>query len=274
MIMQQRFRTNDGQIIWTECSLNNLTHDPFVKALIVNVRNITERVDQEQQQEDFIHMASHELKNPITAIKGFLQLLKRRIKKENNTEFENLLDRIEGQTEKVLNMTAEMLNITKIKAGELQYHFEIIDLNDCLKEAVEALQATTTSHQLQLIIPAETVMVWADKTRIGQVVTNLINNAIKYSPNRDLVSVEASYDTMQVRVGVKDFGIGIPKDKQQRIFDRFYRVDTLPKGQFQGLGLGLFIASEIVRRHHGYIGVESEEGRGSTFWFTLPLRPD
>lgn len=274
MIMQQRFRTNDGQLIWTECSLNNLTHDPFVKALIVNVRNITERVDQEQQQEDFIHMASHELKNPITAIKGFLQLLKRRIKKENNTEFENLLDRIEGQTEKVLNMTAEMLNITKIKAGELQYHFEVIDLNDCLKEAVEALQATTTSHQLQLIIPAETVMVWADKTRIGQVVTNLINNAVKYSPNRDLVSVEASYDTMQVRVGVKDFGIGIPKDKQQRIFDRFYRVDTLPKGQFQGLGLGLFIASEIVRRHHGYIGVESEEGLGSTFWFTLPLRPD
>jgi len=272
MIIQQRFKTIDEKIIWTECSINNLLRDPFVRAMIINIRNITDRINQEQQQEDFIHMASHELKNPITAIRGFLQLLKRRLKKENINDYDSLVDRIEAQTEKVLNMTAEMLNITKIKAGELQYHFEIIDVNECLAEAVEALQSTTTTHQLQLNIPAEPIMVWGDKTRIGQVITNLINNAVKYSPGQQVVRIEGVCDSMQVKVSVSDCGIGIPKDKQQRIFDRFYRVDTLPKGQFQGLGLGLFIASEIIKRHRGYMGVESEEGQGSTFWFTIPLK--
>jgi signal transduction histidine kinase len=113
-------------------------------------------------------------------------------------------------------------------------------------------------------------MVNGDKSRIGQVIINLVTNAIKYSPDSDCVDIICAAENGKVLVSITDYGIGIPKEKQSKIFDRFYRVDTLPKEIFKGLGLGLYITAEIIKRHNGAIGVESSEGSGSTFWFTLP----
>ncbi|MGY3211420.1 PAS domain-containing sensor histidine kinase [Mucilaginibacter sp. HD30] len=269
-IVQVRIKNKDGAVTWAECCLNNLLNDDLVKAVIIHVRNITERMNAQKQQEDFVHMAAHELKNPITAIKGYLQLLKMQLKKEDNGKYLNVQSRLEFQVGKLLGLIDDMLNVTHIKAGALQYHFEECDLRECVTEIVEAIGTTTSSHQLRLTLPDQPVKLTIDRTRIGQVITNLVNNAIKYSP--DGASVEIDLNTVDGRAlcHVCDHGIGIPADKQKRIFDRFYRVDTLPPGKFDGLGLGLFISAEIVARHHGKMGVESKENEGSDFWFSLP----
>lgn len=144
-----------------------------------------------------------------------------------------------------------------------------IQLQHCVRESVAAMQASEHSHYIEVALPSEPVTVCGDDIRVGQVVTNLLSNAIKYSPDRQSVHLTMEVQQDKVKIIVKDDGIGIPSDKLKRIFDRFYRVDTLPKGKFPGLGL--FIVSEIVRQHHGHVGVDSEEGQGTSFWFTLPI---
>jgi PAS domain S-box-containing protein len=273
LIAQVRFKKEDEGFIWIECCLNNLLRDDLVRAVVVHLRNITQQVDHQKEQEDFIHMASHELKNPITAIKGYLQLLHLQFKKEGNSSYVKIQGRLEAQVDKLLGLIDDMLDITRIRAGALQYHFEKADFCHCVREAVEAIATTTRSHQLELTLPPESIEIYIDSTRIGQVVTNLVTNAVKYSPDGKKVYITVLLQGEAIICKIKDHGIGIPVDKQKRIFDRFYRVDTLPKGKFDGLGLGLFIASEIVDHHNGKIGLTSNEGDGAEFWFTLPLKP-
>lgn len=267
----QRLMTKEGYWIWAESCVNNLLNEALVEAFVIHLRNVTRSVERETQQQTFLDMASHELKNPITAIKGFLHILNNLgYPTEDSSRYQRMIGRVEAQTEKMLYLIEDMLNVTRIKNGELQYRFITANFIDCLKEVVAAIQVSNPNHAFDLQFPDEPVIMVFDKLRIGQVVTNLINNAIKYSPGQNSIHIIATLEEDGVRVTIKDHGIGIPKEKQSYIFDRFYRVDTLPKGKFKGLGLGLYISAEIVRYHHGDIGVESKDGEGSSFWFTLP----
>ncbi len=270
-MLRQRLKTSSNEWVWTECCVNNLLNDELVHSFIIQLRNINVKVNQENRQEDFIHMASHELKSPITAIKGFLQLSGKKFKNENGEEFQYYVSRMEGQIEKLVNLIDNMLNLTKIKMGEIQYHFELRDVRECINEAVQAMQVSVSTHTITTELPPYPLPSNIDPTRIGQVISNLLNNAVKYSPDHNLIHVNAEKKGEQIKVAIKDHGIGIPKDQLQRIFDRFYRVDTLPKGKFNGLGLGLFISNEIIKAHHGCLTVESKENEGSSFHFTLPL---
>jgi PAS domain S-box-containing protein len=266
----QRLKTGDGSWIWIEGSASNLLNDKRVASLIFNYRNVTERIARDKQQEDFIHMASHELKTPITALKGFSQLL--RMNQVNNKRDKDgyLLNRMDQQLNKLLGLVDDMLDVTRIKTGDIRYHFDWFDINQCVAEVIEAQQTTTVTHQLQLVT-TDTPRLYGDKDKISQVVTNLITNAIKYSPGKDKVELRIEKDSRCIYLKVKDHGVGIPKSKQQKVFERFYRVDGASRKEIEGLGLGLYISMEIIKKHQGKMGVESEEGNGSEFWFGLPI---
>jgi len=216
-------------------------------------------------------MASHELKSPITAIRAFLQIAERRWSENKRDDQPLYLSRIKCQTDKLLSLIDDMLNMTRIKAGALAYHFNSIDLGECLQEAAFAVKAGVPERHIEVNIQAGLPSIIADPERIGQVVTNLLSNAIKYSPPSAPVELSMVRKENFLEVSISDHGIGIPANKLQKVFDRFYRVDTLPQGKYEGLGLGLFIASEIIRKHHGKIWVNSEEGKGAVFYFSLPL---
>ena len=233
-------------------------------------RDITERLEFERRKDEFISIASHELKTPITTLKGFLQLLRRKLEGQGLPEAVPTLTRMEAQVNRLTRLIDELLDVSKIQAGRVDYEEEPVDLADLLRETVELLQASSSTHTL-LVGEIHQVWVMGDKDRLGQVLTNLITNAIKYSPqaNKVELSLVASPTTATLRV--RDYGIGIPKAAQKNIFDRFYRVRDRHQA-FSGLGLGLYITNEIVRRHDGKMTVESEEGKGSTFIVSLPLK--
>jgi PAS domain S-box-containing protein len=271
MSFLQRLKTKNGDWIWIEGCVNNMLKDPNIKRMVFNYRNVTERIAQTKQQEDFVHMAAHELKTPITALRGYLQLMTLNNQKENRQTDIGLIDRMNRQTDRLLNLIDEMLNVTRIRAGELQYHFDFFDFNECVQDVIDSFSTTAKDHQIQLSMP-EVPPIYGDKDRVSQVLTNLISNAIKYARYEPLITITVTNDDDCVSVRVKDNGIGIPHEQQKKIFERFYRSESLPKNSYQGLGLGLYIAKEIVKKHQGKMGVKSEPGFGAEFWFTLPLK--
>jgi len=158
-----------------------------------------------------------------------------------------------------------------MQQGKLDYQEELFDLDALVQEIVENLQAATSTHHL-LIRSRTPVQVYGDRDRIGQVLINLLSNAIKYSPDADRVLVSISKDQENAIVCVQDFGIGIAEAHHQQIFERFYQATDAAEIPHPGLGMGLYICTEIIKRYHGCIKVESRKGHGSTFSFTLPLR--
>jgi PAS domain S-box-containing protein len=234
------------------------------------VLDITERKELEERKDNFISMASHELKTPITTLKGYAQLLKRKLEQQGMQDLADIPSRMDKQINRLTALIEDLLDVSKIRAGRLDYAEETIDLDALVRESVETIQQTTTTHTIA-IHGASHQKVQGDRDRLGQVLTNLISNAIKYSPQADTVDIHiaATRDTVTMRV--QDYGIGIPKDHQAKIFDRFYRVHDTHDKTFPGLGIGLYITYEIVKRHGGEITVVSEEGKGSTFCVSLPL---
>jgi len=257
-----------------------------VLGIFAAARDITQRKQLEQQKDEFIAIASHELKTPVTSIKGYTQVLQNRFQKEGNTKAVELLTRMDGQLNKLTSLINDLLDVTKIEGGKLQFQEGYFDFKALVIDIVEEMQQTTTKHTLiKKLAPAKTV--YGDRDRIGQVITNFISNAIKYSPHSKKIVITTSEDKESVTLCVEDFGVGIPKDKLDKVFDRFFRVSGLKQDTFAGLGLGLYIAGEIVKRHTGRIWVESDgseksppigraalsSGRqGSTFCFSLPIK--
>ena len=237
-----------------------------------NIRDITERKDIERRKDDFISMASHELKTPVTSLKGFTQVLQRRLKRQADEESLRFLGIMNTQLNKLTKIINELLDVSRMKQGKLNYQEELFDLDTLIEETVENLQAATSTHQL-LIQGRTSTQVYADRDRIGQVLMNLLTNAIKYSPDADRVIVCGSKDQGNAIVCVQDFGIGIAAIHHQQIFERFYQASDPEEKTYPGLGMGLYICAEIIKRHRGHIKVESRKGHGSTFSFTLPL-PD
>jgi len=225
-----------------------------------------ERREKEQRKDDFIGMASHELKTPITSVKAMTQLLQLRLAKEGNAEAVRCLERMDKQIDRLNRLVTDLLDVTKIQEGRLELIREIFNFDEWLKNLIEDLQQTTT-HKINCSGKVGRGIV-ADRDRIGQVVTNLITNAIKYSPQADTIDVRVMADQNGVIVSVQDYGIGISPASQEMIFKRFFRA--VRDGAVPGLGMGLFIAAEIVKLHGGNIRVESAEGKGSIFSFSIP----
>ena len=224
----------------------------------------------ESRKDEFISMASHELKTPITSLKGFLGLLQRRLTTRGDETALHYLARMDTQVNKLTRLINDLLNLSRIQTGQIDYQAERFEMDALVQEIVENVQGTTQSHHLILEEQAQ-AEIFGDRDRIGQVLINLLNNAIKYSPRADTVLVRVAKDRGQVIVSVQDFGIGIAKEHQHKIFERFYQVNDPQEKTYPGLGIGLFISCEIVRRHGGQLWVESKKDEGATFHCSLPL---
>ncbi|MFC3199762.1 PAS domain S-box protein [Parapedobacter deserti] len=218
------------------------------------------------QKDEFIAIASHELKTPLTSVKGFLQVLTKR--QQNDVE-RRFLEKSLIQVERLNTLVDDMLNMSKIEAGKLEFNIETFDMSDLVQDIVGTFKHTHATHKIVSEVPPAPVFVEADKQRIEQAMINLIGNAIKYSPNADLVNVKLFRSNESLTFSVEDYGIGLTEEQQQKAFLRFYRADG-NKG-ISGLGLGLYLTKQIVDRHDGSLKVSSKFGAGSTFYFTLPL---
>ena len=223
--------------------------------------------EQERLRNEFIAMAGHELKTPITSIKAMNQLLQYMLAKKGLAEPVSYLERMDGQLDWLDKLISDLLDMTRISVGSVVLVNEPFDFAVWLTGIIANLQQVS-SHTITCTGSLGKEIV-GDRDRLGQVATNLITNAIKYSPQATAIEVGIVTDEKSVIVQVRDHGIGIPQALQARIFERFFRA-SLDK-HVPGLGIGLYIASEIVRLHSGKIWVESVEGEGSTFSFSLPL---
>ncbi|HLV97991.1 MAG TPA: ATP-binding protein [Ktedonobacterales bacterium] len=235
-----------------------------------------------QYMDTFLGMAGHELKTPLTSIKLALQLAERRSQRLLQGEaalapvvmpFAEQLARAEHQTERLDRLVNDLLDVSRVQAGKLDLLPEMVDLAAILREAVEEQRQAVPERTILLRLPADQhLTVLADADRIGQVVTNYLTNALKYSPTGSPIEAGIDIDDAQVRVWVRDEGPGLPFEEQEHIWERFHRVKGIKvqSGTGVGLGLGLHICRTIVERHHGQVGVDSAPGSGSTFWFTLP----
>jgi len=239
--------------------------------ILLAIEDITEKKHIEQQKDDFISIASHELKTPVTSMKAYAQLLQKHplITKDKKASF--MLEKMDAQMNRLTELVASFMNVYKIRTGKLRLKKQRFQLEELIAEVVGNFQYTISSHIVERTGNSK-VKVYADKARIHQVLVNLISNAIKYSPNADKVIVSQKPDDGKVTVSVQDFGMGIPKGEQKRIYERFFRAKGKREGDIPGLGLGLFISTEIVKQHKGELWVKSIEGKGSTFYFTLPLK--
>ncbi|MBC7849547.1 MAG: PAS domain S-box protein [Chitinophagaceae bacterium] len=231
--------------------------------------DVTNRRILEQQKEDFIGIASHELKTPVTSIKAYVEVLRENFEAKRDLENTGLLHKLEVQVDRLTDLIKALLDTTKIVEGKLPLHPEKFDINELIIQFAEDLQRITDRHKI-VINTGKIKPIVADRERIGQVLTNLISNAIKYSPNGGDIVINTSHSKNGLKVAVTDKGIGIPEEMKSKVFERFYRISNPRINTFPGLGLGLYITAGIIERHGGTIAVESEAEKGSTFYFTLP----
>ena len=245
-------------------------HDQVCQGIGFALEN-SARKELERRKDDFLSMASHELKTPLTALKLQTQLIKKHLVRQGLHEIAATFVRVEEPFSRLERLVRELLDVSKIQAGRLEYLQEPVDLNLILREVTDLLQQMDSTHTIVIHGTAPSSFI-GDKGRLEQVFINLFSNAIKYAPAAPLIEVEVESSTETVAISVRDHGIGIPREAREKIFERFYRAFDLSQRAIPGLGMGLYIVAEIVKQHGGSITVESEVGNGSTFHLTLPLK--
>ncbi len=225
----------------------------------------------ERKKDEFISIASHELKTPLTSVKGYVQLLARSVERGDIATVRKHLSKAQVQLEKLNDLIADLLDISKIESGKLEFNKKYFSLDTLLDGVLEVIhQVNPTFKVIKKGIAPQRI--YADEMRIEQVIVNFLTNAIKYSPGTTEVHVNMLTKDGELYVGVRDFGIGIAPELQESVFEKFFRVEETSI-HFQGLGIGLYISAEIISRHGGQVGVKSKPGEGSEFYFTLPLTP-
>jgi two-component system CheB/CheR fusion protein len=262
---EKQYIRKDGTRWWALFAATRISEQEGVEFLI----DITEQKILQQQKDEFMAIASHELKTPVTSIKVFAEVLLERFTQRNEAEHAELMEKLVGQINRLNNLIKDLLDTTKLAGGKLDLNLETFDLNKLIPELLDELQRITQAHQL-IFEPGKLQPVKADRERIKQVLTNLIFNAIKYSPDGGKITIVSEELKGGVQVSVMDAGIGIPEKMLDKVFDRFFRIQNPKIQTYPGMGLGLYISAAIVERHGGAISVKSKEGTGSLFVFSLP----
>lgn len=263
---EKEYIRKDGSRFWALISSSRIGEDEGVEFVI----DITEQKKLQQQKEEFMAIASHELKTPVTSIKVYADVLEENFEKEADHTNAELVHKLNEQVARLSGLIGDLLDTTKIVEGKLQLKPENFDLNELIKEKTEELQLIAPNHKL-IFKPANLPEISADKERISQVLINLVYNAIKYSPDGGNITITTEKNTNDVRVSITDRGIGIPAHLQRNVFKRFFRVNHPQIQTYPGMGLGLYISEGIIEQHGGTISVMSKENEGSVFSFTLPV---
>ncbi len=231
---------------------------------------VAEKKQSEKRKDEFIALASHELRTPLTSLKLFSQFLSKQFTKKGNIQETHLLGKMDKQIANLIDLVNGLLDLSRIQVGKITYALEVLSLNDIMHETVETVQRTTKTHTLTIQGKTK-ARVLADRERISQVLTNLLTNAVKFSPNAHKIIISSKQDTHRATVCVRDYGIGISKHDKDMIFERFFQTNNVASRTYPGLGLGLYIASDIIKHHKGRIWVKSQKGKGTIFCFSLPI---
>jgi PAS domain S-box-containing protein len=266
---EARLIHDDSTIHWIRVQ-GNVYYDPkgIPVRLLGTLLDITEFKRLQQQKDDFISIASHELKTPLTSLKASLQLLERMKNNATSAVIPKLIDQSTRSMGKISELVDDLLNVSRMNEGQLNLHKKVFRLHDVMDGCCQDFDPHER-HKLVFEGHKE-LRVFADENRIEQVIVNFLTNAVKYAPQTDTICLQIEQVGNQAKLLVTDSGPGIDQDKLPYLFERYYRAD-IHGSQVSGLGLGLYISAEIISRHGGEIGVESEKGKGTTFWFTLPL---
>jgi PAS domain S-box-containing protein len=295
--MEKRYIRKDGSVIWVRVTMSLIrmpSNEP--KHFVAIVEDIHERKQHElalreakRRMDEFLGIASHELKTPLTAIKTSIQLAERYLKRITPSNVEDVVISRLGETQELLRRTgrqidvinrlvSDLIDISRVDADKLvlRLHPEPCDVATIVREVVEVQRRVISSRAIHLKISTRKALpVIADVDRVAQVLANYLSNAQKYSSPERPIEVSLHVREGVVRVAVRDEGPGLPPNEQKRVWERFYRAEGIENQGSSGigLGLGLYISRMIIEQHHGQVGVESAPGKGSTFWFTLPLAP-
>jgi len=232
--------------------------------------DITEQKENELRKNDFIGMVSHELKTPLTSLKAYVQVLNHKAQKGEDSFEKNALAKADLQIKKMGDLINGFLNISRLESGKLTLNRQNFDLDELLTDIIDDINITMDTHEIRFT-PWPPVTVYADKDKIGSVLTNLLNNAIKYSLKGKVIHVTCEMLENGPQVSVRDEGLGIKPQDIAYIFDRYFRVEGKHMAHISGFGIGLYLSAEIIKQHQGKIWVESELGKGSTFYFSLPI---
>lgn len=268
--VRMRLIPKNGPEIWTETKCSVIEENGRIIGLHGVTMDITESIEAELRKDQFISLASHELRTPLTSLKVYNHLFSKKIKKLNDPTLDEPLVKMNNQIDKLSNLISDLLDLSRIQAGKLLYKLEQVDIDRLIDEVVDATGNSFSVHKIK-IKGSTGEKVFIDQNRISQVITNFLTNAAKYSPSKNKIIVTREVLENDVVVTVKDFGLGIPKKHQRKIFERFYQVDPEEKRTVSGLGIGLYISQAIIKKHNGQIGMRSKTGKGSEFYFTLPI---
>ena len=263
---------HDKKLRWVR-AIGNLAQGPEDQPTYFTgtLMDITLHKQDDLRKNDFIAMVSHELKTPLTSMSGYLQLIQRNAQKQNDEFAIGHTARARKQVDKMTSLINGFLNVSRLESGKIHIEHKVFDLADLLKEHEEEALATINTHQV-VFIPADAIIVNADREKIGQVLDNLISNSVKYSNSGTKIQVSCEKRDGNAVVSVLDEGKGISQADIGKLFGRFYRVENSDIWSIGGFGIGLYLCSEIIKRHQGTIRVESELGKGSTFSFSLPVQ--
>lgn len=271
LFYELRINWKDHVMRWVRAEGKVYAHSDGTKQRILGVLlDITDQRALQQQKDDFIGIASHELKTPVTSIKAYAQILQKMLYKKGLETESGMMAKMDVQLDRLAALIGDLLDVTKMNSGKIEFSRQEFDFNDLVQGLAEDLQRTTTRHTIRGDY-GNVGLVYGDKDRIGQVIINLISNAIKYAPHAEQILIRTCLREGEIMFRIKDFGIGIAEDHLKKVFEQFYRVSGVMNYNFPGLGLGLYISSEIIKREGGRIWVNSTEGEGAEFCFTIPV---
>jgi PAS domain S-box-containing protein len=284
--VEQGWPTREGRTLYVEGELQRrngstvslgITYAPLMTRsgsllnIVGTVRDITRFREADALKDTFISVVSHELKTPVSIIKGYAETLHRPEARENGELAEEMLDGIVQESDRLARLVDDLLDASRLQAGGLPFHeVEDVDLPFIVRRIVDRYSSQTDIHTLSVDIPRDFPLIKGDPHRLEQVIDNLVSNAIKYSPHGGKIEIRGTSNAAEVVLTVSDQGVGIPPDEQERIFDRFYRVEGPETRAVSGTGLGLYITRAIVEAHGGRCWVRSQPGQGATFFIALP----
>jgi PAS domain S-box-containing protein len=265
-------RTADGRLIQVSLTISPI-RDKEGKVIGVSkiARDITEQKQDEQRKNDFIGMASHELKTPLTSLSALVQVLELKLQTHSDPFVPQALGKARLQTKKMSSLINGFLNVSRLESGKLEIIRQDFDLTALITEQIGEISLTVSSH-IFYFEKQPAIELHADREKIGAVISNLLSNAVKYSPKGKLVEIACTIIGDEAQVSIRDEGMGVRPQDLPRIFDRYYRAGSEHTRHISGFGVGLYLSAEIVQRHDGRIWAESAKRVGSTFFFTLPLR--
>lgn len=266
-----RFKDINGNYRWHLNIASPIFNDKGEITMWVGSTTDIQRIKEEDQRKnDFIGMVSHELKTPLTSLNAIIQVANAKLKTSEDQFLAGAMAKANIQAKRMSAMINGFLNVSRLESGKILIEKEHFDIEELVREIAEEMRLTVTSHTISLSLcqPAD---VYADRDKINSVISNLISNAVKYSPKDTNIQVTCETAEHGITISVKDQGIGIHPADAGKIFDRYYRVESSNTRHISGFGIGLYLSAEIIKRHNGKIWLDSEPGKGSTFYFSLPV---